>query len=156
MARKRHSIEDWATDAALLRIRSLAMRGLSQDQIAETIGVPVRTFKRWISKKSTKAASIQLRKAVEAGRDVAVAAVENALFNKAVGGDLGAICYFLNNRAADIWSNHPELKGMEGKVVFIDDIPPEKLNAEASEAPVLETPAADQPKAAAADGADHP
>ena len=153
MGRKRYSIDEWATDAALLRIRSLAMRGLTQDQIAATIGIPVRTFKRWISPKSTKAASIQMRKAVEAGRDVAVAAVENALFNKAVNGDLGAICYFLNNRASDIWSNHPELKGMEGKVVFIDDIPAERPAPEASGAAAADD---DQHAAETPDGADHP
>lgn len=153
MPRKRYNIEEWATDAALLRIRSLAMRGLSQEQIAETIGIPVRTFKRWISPKNTNPAGAQIRRAVESGRDVAVAAVENALFNKAVKGDLGAICYFLNNRAADHWSNHPELKGMEGKVVFIDDIPPENPTAGATEpAPT----AGDQPAAEEADRADHP
>lgn len=153
MPRKRYDIGEWVTDTALIRIRSLAMRGLSQEQIAESIGIPVRTFKRWISPKSTKPESAQLRKAVEAGKDVAIAAVENALFNKAVKGDLGAICYFLNNRAADHWSNHPELKGMDGKVVFIDDIPPENTTAGA---PETEAPAGDQPAADAADGADHP
>lgn len=151
MPRKQNNIRDWVTDAALLRIRSLAMRGLSQDQIAEALGLPVRTFKRWISPKSNKPESVQLRKAVETGRDVAVAAVENALFNKAVSGDLGAICYFLNNRAADHWSNHPELKGMDGKVVFIDDIPQDA----AAGAPETEAPVGDQPAAEAPDGADH-
>ena len=151
MPRKQYDISAWATDAAILRIRGLAMRGLTQDQIAEAIGIPVRTFKRWISPKSTKPESLLLRKAVETGRDVAVAAVENALFNKAVGGDLGAICYFLNNRAADHWSNHPELKGMDGKVVFIDDIPQDAP----ARAPETEAPAGDQPAAEAADGTDH-
>lgn len=152
MGRKRYDISEWATDAALLRIRSLAMRGLSQEQIAESIGIPVRTFKRWISPKSTKPESIQMRRAVEAGRDVAIAAVENALFNKAVGGDLGAICYFLNNRAADHWSNHPELKGMEGKVVFIDDIPAEPTTG----APEAGAPSGGEPATEKADRADHP
>ena len=151
MGRKRNDISDWATDAAILRIRSLAMRGLSQDQIAEAIGIPVRTFKRWISPKNTRPESVQLRRAVETGRDVAIAAVENALFNKAMSGDLGAICYFLNNRAADHWSNHPELKGMDGKVVFIDDIPKDA----AAEAPEGTAAPGDQPAAEAADGADH-
>lgn len=151
MPRKRYDMSEWTTDAALLRIRSLAMRGLSQDQIAEALGVPVRTFKRWVSPKSTKPESLQLRKALEAGHDIAIAAVENALFNKAVGGDLGAICYFLNNRAAEHWSNHPELKGMDGKVVFIDDIP---QNAAAG-APETEAADGSQPAAEAPDGTDH-
>lgn len=152
MPRKRYDIGEWVTEEALLRIRGLSMRGLSQDQIAEAIGIPVRTFKRWISPKNTTPEGKQLREAVALGHDVAVAAVENALYRKALKGDLGAICYFLNNRAADHWSNHPELKGMDGKVVFIDDIPPENTAAGASE---TEAPAGDKPAAAEDDRADH-
>lgn len=148
MPRKRYDIGEWVSEEALLRIRGLSMRGLSQDQIAEAIGIPVRTFKRWISPKNTTHEGQELRKAVALGHDVAVAAVENALYNKALKGDLGAMCYFLNNRAADHWSNHPELKGMDGKVVFIDDIPPENAATGPAEA---ETPAGDQPAAKAND-----
>lgn len=150
MPRKKYDINDWATDEALLRIRGLSMRGLSQDQIAEAIGVPVRTFKRWISPKNNTAAGRQMRKAVDMGRDVAVAAVENALFNKAVSGDLGAICYFLNNRAAEHWSNHPELKGMDGKVVFIDDIPREAPDGNTKPAATADS----QPPTEKTDGTD--
>lgn len=152
MPRKRYNINDWVTEEALLRVKGLSMRGLSQEQIAEAIGVPVRTFKRWISPKNETPEGIMLRNAVATGLDVAVAVVENALYTKARKGDLGAICYFLNNRASDRWSNHPEFKGMDGKVVFIDDIPPEP----AAGAPEAEAAPSDQPAAEATDRADHP
>lgn len=117
MPRKRVKIEDWETPQALLSLQSLAMRGLTQEQIAQTIGVPIRTFSRW----KKKSAAIQ--KALATGLDAANAAVENALFLKAQNGDLGAICFWLKNRASDRWSEHPEIRGADSKVIFVDDIP---------------------------------
>lgn len=110
-------IDRFTTDASLLRLQSLAMRGLSDEQVAESIGVPYRTFKRWKSKDP------RIAKALGNGKEVAVAAIENALFKKAQAGDLGAMCFFLKNRDPEHWSEHPELRGSSGKVVFIDDIP---------------------------------
>lgn len=151
MGRKRNDIADWTTEPALMRVRSLAMRGLTQDQIAESLGLPVRTLKRWISPKNQRPEAAKLREAVASGREVAIATVENALYKRAISGDLGAICYFLNNRAADRWSNHPELKGMDGKVVFIDDIPQDPAAGPTAAEPA----ASDQLAADTADRADH-
>ena len=156
MPRKRVKIEDWETPQALLSLQSLAMRGLTQEQIAQTIGVPYRTFSRW----KKKSAAIQ--KALATGLDAANAAVENALFLKAQNGDLGAICFWLKNRASDRWSEHPEIRGADSKVIFVDDIPRQQKLDPKEEAPSAPGPGAvgsavgAGPERDQADGPDHP
>ena len=110
-------ISKWNTPSGKLRLQRLAMQGLTQAEICEAIGVPVRTFRRWCTQDPG------IAQAVSNGKEAAVAAVENALFKKAQSGDLGAICFFLKNRDPEHWSEHPELRGREGKVVIVDDIP---------------------------------
>nr|DAM26716.1 MAG TPA: terminase small subunit [Caudoviricetes sp.] len=110
------------------------MQGLTQAEICAAIDVPVRTFRRWCTENKS------IAQAVANGKEVAVAAVEDALYKKALSGDLGAMCFFLKNRAPEQWSEHPELRGYDGKVVFVDDIPKtappaaEPAGAEAAEA----------------------
>lgn len=98
-------------------MQRLAMHGLTQAEICEQIGVPVRTFRRWCTQDP------RIKKAISVGAEAALASVENALFKKAQSGDLGAMCFFLKNRDPEHWSEHPELRGYDGKVVFVDDIP---------------------------------
>lgn len=109
-------IDKWATPAALLQIQSWGQRGMTKEQIAEKIGISRRQLDRWAS------ANPGIKTALENGKEAAVAAVENALFKKAASGDLGAICFYLKNRAPEHWSEHPEYKGLTG-VIFEDDIP---------------------------------
>lgn len=133
LARK-SKISKWDTPAGLLRLQRLAMQGLTQAEICAAIDVPVRTFRRWCTENEA------IAQAVTTGKEVAIAAVENALYKKALSGDLGAMCFFLKNRAPEQWSEHPELRGYDGKVVFVDDIPKtappaaEPAGAEAAEA----------------------
>ena len=93
------------------------LHGLTQAEICEQIGVPVRTFRRWCTQDP------RIKQAISVGAEAALASVENALFKKAQSGDLGAMCFFLKNRDPEHWSEHPELRGYDGKVVFVDDIP---------------------------------
>ena len=104
--------------AELARLTTLELEaGLTQAEICEQIGVPVRTFRRWCTQDP------RIKQALSVGAEAALASVENALFKKAQSGDLGAMCFFLKNRDPEHWSEHPELRGYDGKVVFVDDIP---------------------------------
>ena len=107
MARE-SQISKWNSPSGLLRLQRLAMHGLTQAEICEQIGVPTRTFRRWCTQDP------RIKQALS---------VENALFKKAQSGDLGAMCFYLKNRDPEHWSEHPELRGYDGKVVFVDDIP---------------------------------
>ncbi len=116
MARE-SQIGKWNSPSGLLRLQRLAMHGLTQAEICEQIGVPVRTFRRWCTQDQ------RIKQAISIGAEAALASVENALFKKAQSGDLGAMCFYLKNRDPEHWSEHPELRGYDGKVVFVDDIP---------------------------------
>lgn len=134
MPKRRPKAEDWEDSAGLLLIQSWAQQGLSLRQIGKEMGrvrgveVAESTIRKWCR---VHPATIGV--AITNGREVSIAQVENSLYKKAVNGDLGAICFYLKNKAPDRWSEHPELRGMSGKVVFIDDIPSQKPPEPAAE-----------------------
>ena len=119
MPKKRPKAEDWTDPTGLLLLQSWAQQGLSQEEICTNMerlrGVPIapRTLRRWIAKYP---ATIGV--AFNNGREASIAIVENALFQKASKGDLGAICFYLKNKCPDRWSEHPELLGMSGKTNY--------------------------------------
>ncbi|NLS84158.1 MAG: helix-turn-helix domain-containing protein [Ruminococcaceae bacterium] len=103
---KKALLEAWAHD------------GLSEEQIAGKMHISYSTFKEW--KKKYKA----FAQAVSEGKEAADVKVENALYQKAIRGDLGAICFYLTNRRPDKWRNKPAGGVIGGEEVkIIDDIP---------------------------------
>ncbi len=66
--------DDWAW--------SLAIKGATNDDIAEAFGISVRTFIRW------KQAHPSLEDAVMRGKDIADAKVEKSLYERAIGFDV--------------------------------------------------------------------
>ena len=66
----------------LEKVKELSSEGLTQEQIANTIGVSVRSFKRYIEQEE------ELRQAINSGRETAIRDVENAMFQSAIGGKI--------------------------------------------------------------------
>lgn len=138
MPRKRPSPNDWTDPAGLLLLQHWAQDGLSIPQICAEMervrGTKLtdRSLYRWC-----RAFPATIGAAISNGREVSVASVENALYKKAMSGDNAAMIFYLKNKAPERWSEHPELRGMSGKVVFIDDIPATQ--------PPSEQPAEQQP-----------
>ena len=64
----------------LEKVKELSSEGLTQEQIANTIGVSVRSFKRYSEQEE------ELRQAINSGRETAIRDVENAMFQSAIGG----------------------------------------------------------------------
>lgn len=134
MPKRRPKAEDWEDPAGLLLLQSWSQQGLSLRELGKEMGrirgieVAESTIRKWC-----KAHPTTIGAAISNGREVSIAAVENALYKKATNGDLGAICFYLKNKCPDRWSEHPELRGMSGKVVFIDDIPATKPPEPATE-----------------------
>ena len=93
--------EYWLTDYGLVLLQGWACDGLTDEQIAQNIGITQSTLYAW--KKSYSEISEALKK----GKEVADYAVENALFKKAINGDVGAICFWLKNRRPDKWRDRP-------------------------------------------------
>lgn len=71
--------EEWLTEEGLVLIGGWARDGLTEQQIAENMGIAYSTLREW--KKSYPAISAALKK----NKEVADRNVENALYNKAVG-----------------------------------------------------------------------
>lgn len=79
--------DDWITDEGLSQIESWASEGLTNKDIAKSMGVAYSTFREWAKK--FPALSAPLKK----GKQNAIDKVENALFKKAVGYDYDETTY---------------------------------------------------------------
>ena len=116
-------LEEWTTEANLIRIKHWFRDGLTNEDVAEKkIGINRTTFYRWLQKSS------ELRKAVEEGKMPANEMVEDAVFKRAVGfyakekkiepdgsiteyekyypPDVSAQALYLNNRARNRWKKN--------------------------------------------------
>lgn len=89
--------DQWMDRDSLIRVQGWARDGLTDQQIAEKMGIGVRTLYEW-KKKYT-----QFSQAIKNGKEVVDYAVENALLKKALAGDVGACCFWLKNRRPDKW-----------------------------------------------------
>lgn len=74
------SIYDERVKPNLDKITKMAADGLTQNQIADALGVNYKTLRRYIESEE------ELEKAIISGRETAIKEVENAMFNSAIGG----------------------------------------------------------------------
>ena len=81
----------------LEELEQLARRGLSYEQIAQSLSVNFKTLA------SHRKKNPDIQNAIDKGRAVGVATVSNALYESAVSGNLGAQVFFLKNRDAERW-----------------------------------------------------
>lgn len=93
--------EYWLTEDGLLLLTAWARDGLTDDQIANNIGINVKTL--WIWKNTYSPIGNALKK----GKEIIDIQVENALLKKALEGDLGAMCFWLKNRKPKKWRDKP-------------------------------------------------
>jgi hypothetical protein len=97
--------------AGLVRtIEGLAANGLTKEQIARSCGFSYET----LNEKSKQYSEIS--EAIKNGRAKGIATVTNSLFTQAVGGNLGATCFYLTNRDPKQWRNKQEheVSGKDG------------------------------------------
>jgi hypothetical protein len=71
--------EEWLTEEGLLKIQGWARDGLTNEQIAQNMGVIPNTLYKWMNQFE------DIREALKKGKEVADREVENALFKSAVG-----------------------------------------------------------------------
>lgn len=119
MPRNRPKPDKWLEPNNLLLLQYKAMSGETKAAIAEFMGISVRTLEHW----EKKPECAQLKQAISAGVEASCGAVSNRLYRAAMDGNITAMIFYLKNRDPSRWSDHPELRGMNGKVVFVDDIP---------------------------------
>lgn len=131
--------EEWQTKENMVILEGWARDGLTDEQIAENMGISVRTLYRW------KLQYCQICQALKKGKDAADREIENALFKRAKGydftetkvkkkggivveettttkhipGDTTAQIFWLKNRKPEYWGGGNEFAGADETTVEI-------------------------------------
>jgi transcriptional regulator with XRE-family HTH domain len=108
---------EWEQDHKLALLSGWARDGYTNEEMAKCIGIDEATFYRW------KKESRHIRDAIKTEKIAADYAVEQALYNKALTGDVGAICFWLKNRQPDKWRDKREIDMKATQIYIADSIP---------------------------------
>lgn len=108
MPRKRPHPEDWVDPSGLLLLQRWAQNGLSQTEIVKEMHrvrgteLSERTLRRWIKNYPTT-----IGRALQNGVEASLAAVENALFQKAMSGDNAAMIFISKTKTRSTGASTP-------------------------------------------------
>lgn len=94
--------QEWLEPEGLLKIEGWARDGLTDEQIAQNMGINPTTLYEW-KKKYPK-----ISKSLKRSKDVADRQVENALFENAINGNITAQIFWLKNRKPGKWRDKQE------------------------------------------------
>lgn len=110
----RPSPKDWITKEALLLLQGWARDGLTDEQIANNMGVSVRSLYRWkkmddeFDEYGNVIPYSQIRQSLKTGKEAIDYAVENALVKAALSGNVTAMIFWLKNRKPGKWRERPD------------------------------------------------
>lgn len=96
--------QEWLTPEGLLKLEGWARDGLTDEQIAENIGITAATLYEWKKRFS------DISEALKKGKEVVDFEVENALFKNAINGDTTAQIFWLKNRRPDKWRDKQNIE----------------------------------------------
>ena len=118
MAKGRY--QKWLENDNLVLLQGWKRNGLTDEQIANNIGVTPRTLENWKKK------YVQIFRALKVGKEQANFAVEGKLFQRAMSGNTTAMIFWLKNNWRDKY-NDSELSPEERKLAVARM---DKINAE--------------------------
>lgn len=107
MAKVKH--EKWIEEQNLILLEGWARDGLTDEQIADNIGISTATLYNWRSKYS------EISDALKKGKDIVDYEIENALLKTAKAGNTTAQIFWLKNRRPDKWREKQDAKKEEKK-----------------------------------------
>lgn len=90
-------INDWLEKDKLTLLEGWARSGLTNEQIANNIGITAKTLYEWKNKNS------DIRDILKRSREVVDYEVENALLKNAMSGNVTAQIFWLKNRKKNEW-----------------------------------------------------
>lgn len=91
--------EKWLKKDNLLLLNGWKRSGLSDEQMAKNMGISRRTYYNWQSRFP------EIKKVTTLGHEHANFMVENALFKKAINGNVTAMIFWLKNNMRDRYSD---------------------------------------------------
>lgn len=97
----RGKFEYWLTEDGLTLLEGWARDGLTDEQIAHNCNITSATLYEW------KNRFTEISEALKKGKEIVDFEVENALLNKALGGDTTAQIFWLKNRRPGKWRDKP-------------------------------------------------
>lgn len=97
----RGKFEYWLTEDGLTLLEGWARDGLSDEQLAEKIGINRTTLYDWKKKYS------DISDALKKGKEIVDIQVENALLKSALEGNITAQIFWLKNRMKTKWKDKP-------------------------------------------------
>ena len=109
MAKGRY--KKWLENDNLILLQGWKRNGLTDEQIANNIGVTPRTLENWKKK------YVQIFRALKVGKEQANFAVEGKLFQRAMSGNTTAMIFWLKNNWRDKY-NDSELSPEERKLAL--------------------------------------
>ena len=96
-------IDEWLEKDKLILLEGWARDGLTNEQIANNIGITAKTLYEWKNKKS------DISNALKKGKEIIDFEVENALLKSAMEGNVTAQIFWLKNRKKEQWREKVEL-----------------------------------------------
>lgn len=109
----------------LLLVEGWARDGLTNEQIADNLGIGKTTFYRMIKDHS------ELLEHLKKGKEIVDYEVENALLKNALSGNITAQIFWLKNRKPKQWKDKVEMEkdNKIQRIEIINDLPSEDENA---------------------------
>lgn len=106
----------------LVKVEQLASRGLTQQQIADALGISERSVRNY------KAHFADFAGAIKKGKARGIASVTSKLFEKIEGGDTTSILFFLKTQAG--WKEASKIEHLVDDSVQVEQYDLEKLTDE--------------------------
>lgn len=109
-------IDDWLQKDKLILIEGWARDGLTNEQIANNIGINVKTLYDWKNKNSN------ICNILKKSREVVDFEVENALLKSALEGNVTAQIFWLKNRKKLQWRDKVEDYTTANELTKVDEL----------------------------------
>ena len=112
-------INEWLEKDKLILLEGWSRDGLTNEQIANNIGINVKTLYDWKNKES------DICNALKKGKEVVDIEVENALLKSALEGNVTAQIFWLKNRRKQQWRDKVEVEKTQDikKIHIVNDLP---------------------------------
>ena len=112
----RPKVTDWLDDEYKLTVlKGWARDGLTNDQLAECMGISETTLYKW------KSENAEFAKALKINKDYADTQVENALYQSALEGNTTAQIFWLKNRRRKDWKDKQDVE-VSGEIGIAADV----------------------------------